>query len=128
MRRLTSAASRNVIIVSELTSVEGFSIFARLHREGKYDVLTRTRLQGALLLDMDEEYLVVPLEDGLVFAQAQILLDRYPLRAMDAIQLASAQHAVNVFGEPMTFITADKRLSTAAAGEGFAVDDPNAHP
>lgn len=127
MRRLTRDTVKNIVFVSDLVSVESFSAFARVYREGKITATRRTRIQSTLLLHMDEDYLVVPLEEP-VLTQARALVDRYPLRASDAIQLASAQYAVNVFGEPMTFITADKRLSTAAAGEGFAVDDPNAHP
>jgi len=34
---------------------------------------------------------------------------------------------IGVNGEPITFITSDVRLQTAALAEGFSIDDPNAH-
>jgi hypothetical protein len=64
----------------------------------------------------------------LILTQAQRLLAQYPLRTLDAIQLASAQHAVTLLGEPITFVAGDKSLLNAAVSEGFATDDPNQHP
>jgi predicted nucleic acid-binding protein len=52
-----------------------------------------------------------------------------PLRAYDAIQLASAMVAnqaldtVQLAG--LIFVSADDRLNTVAAAEGLAVDNPN---
>jgi hypothetical protein len=56
-----------------------------------------------------------------------VLLNRYPLRTLDAIQLASAQHAAAVLEESITFVTSDKTLLSAAGGEGLVIDDPNEH-
>jgi predicted nucleic acid-binding protein len=53
---------------------------------------------------------------------------RYPLRALDAIQLASAVQAVQLLSVAVTFASADQNLLAAAAAEGFSTDDPNAHP
>jgi predicted nucleic acid-binding protein len=117
----------NLIVVCEITSVEGFSVFARLRRENRLTSTRHTRLQAQLLLHIEREYLVVPME-GSMLAQARRLLNRYPLRALDAIQLASAQHAATILGEALTFVSSDKVLLSAAHSEGFAIDDPNAHP
>lgn len=52
---------------------------------------------------------------------ALVLLRRHPLNTGDALQLAAALsgYAGSPLGRP--FVTLDRRLATAAAGEGFTV-------
>jgi uncharacterized protein len=56
----------------------------------------------------------------------------HPLRAYDAIQLATAAdlHARrrNVNLSRLTFLSADQPLNQAALAEGLLVDDPNRYP
>jgi predicted nucleic acid-binding protein len=90
----------------------------------------RTTLKANFLSHVETEYLSVPL-DNRTLTLAGDLVDKHPLRALDAIQLASAIRATRMLGEAMTFVSADRNLlaaAAAAAAEGFAVDDPNAHP
>ena len=60
------------------------------------------------------------------------MLERHPLRAYDAIHLATALMvnrrllAAGVLG--LVFLCADDRLLQAAVAEGLAVDNPNEHP
>ena len=58
-----------------------------------------------------------------ILQQAGELVDRHPIRGLDAIHLASAKHtrAMNIAG--VVFATADRRLRDAAAAEGFALTD-----
>ncbi|MEZ4672160.1 MAG: hypothetical protein R3E39_29995 [Anaerolineae bacterium] len=56
------------------------------------------------------------------------LVDTYGLRTLDSLQLACALQAQIVLGNPITFISADINLLTAADAEGFGVDNPNNHP
>jgi predicted nucleic acid-binding protein len=60
------------------------------------------------------------------------LLERHPLRAYDAIQLASAliaNDALLTAGfAPLIVLAADDRLLDAAQAEGLMTDNPNAHP
>ena len=49
------------------------------------------------------------------------LVDRHPLRAADALQLAAAVTARTAAAEPIDFVCLDQRLRLAAATEGFAV-------
>src|SRR5712692_7091043 len=61
-----------------------------------------------------------------------VLLQMYPLRAYDAIHLACAllvQRQAQQHGVPLPrFVSADATLLTAAAAEGFVVDNPLLHP
>ena len=79
----------------------------------------------------DAEYDLIELSPGII-EQARLLLERYVLRAYDAIQLASARIARNRLlaarlAAPI-FLAADDRLLKAAQAEGLAVDNPNLHP
>jgi predicted nucleic acid-binding protein len=63
---------------------------------------------------------------------ACVLLERHPLRAFDAIHLATAltaQQFLTREGYPaLVFISADDRLIRAAGAEGLLTDNPNQHP
>jgi len=50
------------------------------------------------------------------------LLERYPLRAADALQLAVAFQACEQIPKDYIFITADLRLAGAARQSGFSVE------
>jgi len=62
-----------------------------------------------------------------ILDQARLLITRYPLRSLDAIQLASAIEAANLLREAITFVSGDNNLLNAAASEGFLTDNPNLH-
>jgi uncharacterized protein len=119
--------ANNVIVISELAFVEMRSLLARRVRESVLRVVDANALRNDFLLHANNEYLIVLVETN-VLNQAARLVDQYPLRTLDAIQLASAIQAVNVLGQPMLFISGDKNLLAAVASEGFVTDDPNAHP
>jgi predicted nucleic acid-binding protein len=120
-------SSGNVVIISNLTTVELFSAFARRIRDGTLQANAVTILRNNLLVHVEEEYLVVSVQEQ-IFISARNLVTNYPLRTLDAIQLACALHATTLLNEPMTFVSADPNLLTAAVAEGFPTDDPNAHP
>ncbi|MBI1277701.1 MAG: PIN domain-containing protein [Anaerolineaceae bacterium] len=127
IKNLLDVSAGHVIVVSDLTAVEVFSTLARRRREGTIAPADTLILQTRFLADFGQEYLSISLENP-VLNRARDLLNRYPLRSLDAIQLASSLEAAITLGEPMTFISADKNLLNAAVGEGFSVDDPNNHP
>lgn len=120
-------SANNVIVVSELVFVEMRSLLERRVREKSLSATNAAILKSNFLLHYGNEYLPVLLDTHIV-EEAARLADTHPLRALDAIQLASAIHAVNLLGESMTFVSADKNLLTAATAEGFTTDNPLAHP
>ena len=80
---------------------------------------------------MQRDYLVVALTARMV-QRAQDRLEQQPLRAYDALQLASAL-ASNVLlvssgRSAMIFTSADARVLAAAATPGLTAGNPNAHP
>ncbi len=74
------------------------------------------------------EYFVTALNPAII-RRAEDLLLRHPLRAYDAVQLASAldsaaQSVMNEESSPV-FVSADRRLLAAAEAEGLTIEDPN---
>ncbi len=67
-----------------------------------------------------------------IAGRAKDLLERYSLRAYDAVQLASALegNAMLIAGglSPLVFVCADHRLLAVAAAEGLSTDNPNNYP
>jgi len=68
----------------------------------------------------------------LIIDLATELLQRHPLRAYDAVQLASARivnQSLIAHGlPPLIFVTSDDRLITATRGEAMTAENPNLHP
>mgnify|MGYP001613534794 FL=1 len=59
-----------------------------------------------------------------IAAAARALLLRHPLRASDAIQLASCLHLAEQLGAPAELVVYDVPLVTAARSEGLRVLRP----
>jgi len=126
IRGLNFPSAGNIIIISDLTAVEFFSTLGRRQREGTLTPTAALVLQNSFLIHSEREYLSVSLEKA-VLDQARLLITRYPLRSLDAIQLASAIEAANLLREAITFVSGDNNLLNAAASEGFLTDNPNLH-
>ena len=104
---------------ARLSAVEVASALARRCREGGFSDDERDRALAAL----EEDFLalrVVELSLPVV-VEARALLVRHPLRAADAIQLASALLLRRELNEPVTFAAYDDRLKAAAKAEGLTV-------
>ena len=127
VRSWIAPTAGHVIIISDLTPVEMFSVLARRQRERSISPSDVTAAQNDMLLHVEKEYLSVPLESD-VLVQARRLVSQHVLRTLDAIQLSCALKALTTLGEKMTFVSADKNLLIAAAAEGFTTDNPSLHP
>ena len=65
-----------------------------------------------------------PSSDIAVMEEAARLIDRHPLRAYDALQLAGCLVVRQGMPGPVTFVCADGRLCEAAANEGLTTLNP----
>lgn len=117
----------HVIMLSELGLIEIQSLLARRVREGSLSFTDASKLRNDFLIHYRDDYLVIHL-DTVIAQLAGLLVNKQKLRSLDAIQLASAIHAVNILSEPIIFVTGDLNLLQVANAEGFATDDPNQHP
>jgi predicted nucleic acid-binding protein len=102
---------------ARLSAVEVASALARRCREGAFSSADRDRALAALEGDL-ETLRVVELSAS-VTEEARSLLLRHPLRAGDAIQLASALLLRRQLGVRVEFAAFDDRLASAARAEGL---------
>jgi uncharacterized protein len=130
VRRLTRRSAGNPIYLARITAVEVTAAVAR-RRKGK--TLTSTKASSILhrfRQHLAGRYTVIELTPAL-FNDAMRLANSHTLRAYDAVQLAAALEILRQRHEagrgPVTLISADTALNTAATAEGMTVDDPNGH-
>jgi len=130
-QNLLLPASNNSIITSKLSVVEVFSAFNRRKREATISQIDYADFAKDFLTISNDEYHLLGLND-FVIAESQRLLETHPLRAGDAIQLATAIYARNMLQNsqlpPPIFLASDTKLLDAAVAEGFTTDNPNLHP
>ena len=131
VRALAAPVTGHTLLTARITMVEIFSALARRRREGSVPDADCQIAAQAFTAHSAAEYEFVELDLDIV-AQARDLLERHPLRAYDAVQLASALVASQALQAarlaPLVFLSADDRLNAAATDEGLTVDNPNTHP
>jgi len=116
VRRLLAA---DVVATSRLSEVEIASALIRRAREGAFSARERDRALAALASDVASIHVVELVPE--VTTKARGLLLRHPLRAGDAIQLASCVFLQQELGESVPFVAFDERLRTAARTEGLSL-------
>ena len=105
--------------VSRLSEVEVASALARRARAGDCDLHGRDAALAALHRDL-EALLVVEVVPA-VTSRARFLLNAYPLRASDAVQLASCHDLQDRLGQDVPFVVFDERLAAVARATGATV-------
>ena len=114
------------IIVSVLARVEVPSAIWRKHHMGELAAEDAALLVAAFEADYfgtEGEaggFLAVPVRSA-ILARATRLVAAHPLRAYDAIQLASALAVAEVVPELTGFAVFDRQLRAAAAAEGLSL-------
>jgi predicted nucleic acid-binding protein len=131
LRATLGAQPLPAIVIVHLVIVEVTSALTRRMREGTLTSANYARVQDAFRSDCLHEYEIITAV-GDIIDQANLLLERYPLRAYDAVHLATAvvanQQLLANNLSPLIFLSADDRLNDAAYAEGLMVDNPNHHP
>jgi len=114
--------SDSEIIVWTLTRVELLSAIARRRRKESRSAAMLTVARRNILRAWDGWSEITTVE--LVRRHAERLVESYPLRAADALQLGAALIAAE--GDPanLDLVTLDRNLADAAEREGFAVFGP----
>lgn len=102
---------------SRLSVIEIGSAITRRTREGDLTTHQRDRILSTLERDF-ESFSVVELSQKVV-TRSRTLLVRHPLRAGDAIQLASCLELAAQLDFPVLFAAYDERLLRAGEAEGL---------
>jgi predicted nucleic acid-binding protein len=114
-RRLAAAAEALATI--PIAYPEVLSALARRQREGSLVGDDHERARSAFLDEWPDYY-----THGIDVAAAADLVERHPLRTLDAIHLAAALELARALEQgTVTFITYDERQREAALAEGLRV-------
>jgi predicted nucleic acid-binding protein len=131
IRDLTDPGARNQLIIARITWVKVLSALARRQREESLASSDIAQAAQAFRYDLDMQYQVVEMDAALANVAGEMVA-QHPLRAYDAVQLASAlrirSNLVQAKIPTLTFLTADDRLVAIAQAEGLLTDNPNHHP
>ena len=130
IQAIADAATGNLLIIARITWVEVLSALARRQRDGSLSTPDVDLIIQRFRFDLNNQYQVVELDRALAESAGQ-LVNQYPLRAYDAIQLASVLCIQPTFATAtstsLVFLTADERLLTIAQTAGLLTDNPNNH-
>ncbi|MBW4599405.1 MAG: type II toxin-antitoxin system VapC family toxin [Calothrix sp. FI2-JRJ7] len=131
IQSLTAESANNLLIVAQITWVEILSALARRQREGSLSANQASQVKQVFRYQFDTQYRKVELLPTVIEIAGQLVI-RHPLRAYDAVQLASALCIMPEISQvdtgTFTFLTADERLLAAAQAENLISDNPNHHP
>lgn len=140
MLSVCEAHPSQVIYLSQLAEVE---VIAAIRRKGRGEALHPSYMDA--LVNMFERHLalsvpgrrspiyrIIPLTSATTSLAANLCnrywnVDPFPLRSLDALQLASALVARSRDVDTVRFVTSDRRLAAIAPLVGMNVVDP-AHP
>lgn len=130
LRSLITSNTDTLFIISELTLVESISMFEKYSRTGALSPSICGLLRYQFLQHSQNEYIVVPLNTRIMTTARKMIVkhSNHALRALDAMQLATAFHVKRVLPQTITFLASDKKLLSAAEVEDFPIDNPERHP
>ena len=120
---LTARLDGGTLIILDLALIESRSAVRRREREGDIPPVDADRILKQIEEDAASSFLVQP-STAAVVEDAARLIDRHPLKAYDALQLAGCLMARRGTPVPVTFVCADTRLCDAARVEGLIVMNP----
>ena len=119
------------VFTSRMTLVEATCAFARRQRDGTLSPEEHVQVLTAFEYDIRYRYNLVDVGPAVVDLARQ-LANRHPLRAYDAVHLATAwlanRELTRADRSPLTFVCADDRLIAVARAESLLTDNPNDHP
>lgn len=121
--RLAEELDGDRMTILDIALVEIRSAVRRRERQGDIPGPDANRILNQFEEDASLLYLVQP-SSSAVIEDAVRLIDLYPLRAYDALQLAGALTARLGAPSSLTFVSADSDLCESAGSEGLSVLNP----
>ena len=123
---LTANEAGHRFAILSLAQVEFRAAIRRRQRVGEIPVLVADALIESFRGHSEGKFLIQSVSDSLLDV-ALALIDSYPLRGYDAVQLAGHLVLRSISGaEEPVFVCADKVLLAAARNEGCTILDPSA--
>lgn len=123
---LTANDAGHRFAILSLAQVEFRAAIRRRQRVGEIPALAADELIESFRNHAEGRFLIQSFSDSLLDV-ALALIDSYPLRGYDAVQLAGYVVLRSISGaEEPVFVCADKVLLAAARNEGCTILDPSA--
>lgn len=131
IQALADPDASNQLYIARITWVEVLSALARRQREGSLNTTQITQIFIAFSHHLNAQYRVIELTETVTELAGQ-LVSQHPIRAYDAVQLASAislrTTLIQAQLPDLVFLTADDRLIAIAQTIGLPNDNPNNFP
>ena len=124
MEELASPEFGNRLAICSITQVEFHAAIWRRRRSREFGDAAAKRAIEQFNVHLRVRFARHSLDDRMLDLASE-LTSRHPLRAYDAVQLASCLALARTMPESPTFVCADRRLLTAAKAEGLSVLDPS---
>lgn len=122
--QLSNNSAENRMVVLALSPIEVRSAIRRRQRAGDIDSEAASLILDVLQKHLESRFVRQPLND-FVLDGALEMIDRYALRAYDAVQLAGClAFKTAARAEIPTFVCSDRQLLAAAHSELLPVLDP----
>ncbi|MCH8281856.1 MAG: type II toxin-antitoxin system VapC family toxin [Chloroflexi bacterium] len=125
MLRLVDASALNRFAILAITQAEFRSAIRRRERAGDLDGSVAAEVLERFDLHLGTMYVRQGMSDAVIDLSCA-MIDRYPLRAYDALQLAGCLVIKESAPSPPVFVCADHQLLQAAETEGLVWLDPTA--
>lgn len=120
---------RHLFVFSKTAIVEFSSAIARRTRSGQITSPVQQELLDDFQARLQEDFMPVAIRDEIIWTAAA-LIRKHPLRAYDAIHLATAlsfRQNLRVETKHFVFLSADETLLSIAKAEKLSTDNPNLH-
>ena len=120
---LVDNRSENRLAVLSIATVEIRSAIRRRQRAGDIEATVATGILENVRSHMETRFIRQAVNE-IVIDTAHEMIDRYTLRAYDAIQLAGCLVLCGIAADSYTFVCSDHRLLEAAGSEQIQILDP----
>ena len=128
---LADSKSGNIILLARITRVEVAAAIARRLKSGSITPADAQNALAAFQHDLTNNYFTVEITPVLL-SVAVSFATKHAMRGYDAVQLAATLEANDertaIGLAPLTLVSADTELNTAAQAEGLNVENPNNYP
>jgi hypothetical protein len=120
---LVSVQPENRFAVLAISVVEVRSAIRRRQRAGDINAEAATAILESVQSHMETRFIRQAINDSVIDTALE-MIDRYALRAYDAVQLAGCLALCAITAEAFTFVCSDQRLVEAARSEQMKVLNP----
>lgn len=128
MKGLYRKAATGNIFINAIAGPEVLSAMNRRFRSGDLSSEIILQARKDFKEDFQDFFNRIPVTDSIIALSMQVI-EKYPLRGYDSVQLATALNLQSVLsildGEEVYFLGSDKVLNNAAKNEGLTVINPS---